>query len=93
MGFRADGGAHTPRTCVCFDPDVTRYEKGGCWEITGCSFDNGAGVGTTYGCKGIPPAGWKSPCDANGVWAFNENNTITSVMSGKCLEISASAIV
>lgn len=66
------------------------YEKGGCWEITGCAFEDGASVGTTYGCKALPPPGWKTSCDANGAWAFNSNNTITSVMSGKCLEVSVS---
>ena len=59
---------------------------GGCWEITACASGDGAGVGTTYGCKGIPK-NCNSGCDCNGAWVFNTgNSTITSVMSGKCLE-------
>lgn len=59
---------------------------GGCWEITACAIGDGASVGTTYGCKGLPQ-NCKSACDCNGAWTFNTGNaTITSVMSGKCLE-------
>eukprot|EP01044_Picomonas_judraskeda_P003701 COSAG03_NODE_311_length_9123_cov_2.643506_8_plen_435_part_00 len=59
---------------------------GGCWEITGCATSDDASVGTTYGCKGLPQ-NCKSLCDCNGAWVFNAGNaTITSVMSGKCLE-------
>ena len=65
---------------------------GGCWEITGCDFGERADVGTTYGCKGLPNPGDKSACDYNGAWAFNEGNgTITSVMSGACLEVQDNA--
>lgn len=65
--------------------NVLPYRVGGCWEITGCSFGDGADVGTTYGCKPIPNG--TGGCDANGAWAFNENGTITSVMSGACLRV------
>ena len=64
---------------------------GGCWEITACATADGAGVGTTYGCKGIPK-NCNSGCDCNGAWLFNAgNSTITSVMSGKCLEAKSSS--
>ena len=62
---------------------------GGCWEITACATGDGASIGTTYGCKGLPK-NCKSACDCNGAWTFNAGNkTITSVMSGKCLEAKA----
>lgn len=63
------------------------FREGGCWEITACDTSKYAEVGVNYGCKPLPPAGWKSPCDANGVWSFNANGTITSVMDGQCLEV------
>jgi len=70
---------------------------GGCWEITGCSFNEGASVGTKYGCKPIPkpipPGGKPNPCKSNGAWTFNVgNSTITSEMSGHCLESSGSSV-
>ena len=64
---------------------------GGCWEITACDFSQGADVGTTYGCKGLPQPGDGSACDYNGAWMLNPNGTITSVMSGKCLEVEGDA--
>lgn len=70
---------------------------GGCWEITGCASHDDAEVGTTYGCKPVPKrCTGIGDCDCNGAWAFNPGNkTITSVMSGKCLEVAAgsSAVV
>ena len=64
---------------------------GGCWEITACATNDGANVGTTYGCKGLPKAcTGAGDCDCNGAWVFNSNGTITSVMSGKCLALSSS---
>lgn len=64
---------------------------GGCWEITACATGDGASVGTTYGCKGLPK-NCKSACDCNGAWMFNAGNaTITSVMSGKCLEAKSTS--
>jgi hypothetical protein len=68
---------------------------GGCWEITGCSFGDNAAVGTNFGCKKLPPPGGNpGPCNFNGAWAFNHaNKTITSVMSGKCLEAATDGAV
>jgi hypothetical protein len=67
---------------------------GGCWEITACAAGDGASVGTTYGCKAIPK-GCKGSgdCTCNGAWLFNTGNmTITSVMSGKCLEARSNVV-
>jgi len=64
---------------------------GGCWEITACDFGQGADLGTTYGCKPLPPPGDSSPCDSNGVFSLNANGTITSVMSGNCVEVEGDA--
>eukprot|EP01079_Euglenida_sp_SAG-EU17-18_P006447 gene6447-1150_t len=70
---------------------------GGCWEITGCSDNDGADVGTTYGCKAIPPSGGchgHSDCDCNGAWRFHEGNqTIMSAMSGACLTTDSGRVV
>ena len=60
----------------------------GCWEITGCSQADGAGVGCGYGCKPVPKS-CSSKCDCNGAWSVNANGTITSVMDGKCLQVAA----
>ena len=66
---------------------------GGCWEITACATNDGAGIGTTYGCKGIPKTcKGTGDCTCNGAWLFNPGNkSITSVMSGKCLEAKGAA--
>ena len=40
-----------------------------------------------WGCKPLPKS-CKQPCDCNGAWSINANGTITSVMDGKCLQIS-----
>ena len=66
---------------------------GGCWEITACATNDGAGIGTTYGCKGIPKTcKGTGECTCNGAWLFNPGNkSITSVMSGKCLEAKGAA--
>jgi hypothetical protein len=57
----------------------------GCWEITGCNTNPGAGIGTGYGCKPLPKS-CANLCECNGAWAINSNRTITSVMDGMCLE-------
>eukprot|EP00039_Didymoeca_costata_P002752 m.62306 g.62306 ORF g.62306 m.62306 type:complete len:741 (+) comp11502_c0_seq2:165-2387(+) len=76
----------TPGDSVtCNVQNALPYRVGGCWEITGCSFAEDAEVGTNYGCKAIPHG--TGGCDANGAWAFNQNSTITSVMSGACLHV------
>ena len=62
-------------------------QRGGCWEITGCSSGQGADVGCGYGCKSLPKS-CKSKCDCNGAWSFNSNGSITSVMDGHCLQVS-----
>lgn len=59
-----------------------------CWEITGCASGDGAAVGCGYGCKPVPSQ-CANHCDCNGAWATNSNGTITSVMDGKCLQVSA----
>ena len=53
----------------------------------------GAGIGITYGCKGIPKTcKGTGDCTCNGAWLFNPGNkSITSVMSGKCLEAQGAA--
>lgn len=58
-----------------------------CWEITGCAEGDGAAVGCGYGCKPVPTS-CASHCDCNGAWSTNSNGTITSVMDGKCLQVS-----
>ena len=46
-------------------------------------------------CKAALPKDCKSACDCHGAWSLNGNETITSVMDGKCLETmgEGSAIV
>eukprot|EP00038_Savillea_parva_P009887 m.186474 g.186474 ORF g.186474 m.186474 type:complete len:922 (+) comp16782_c0_seq1:76-2841(+) len=61
-----------------------------CWEITACAEGDGASVGCGYGCKPIPTS-CASHCDCNGAWSTNPNGTITSVMDGKCLQVSGGA--
>ena len=34
------------------------------------------------------PKSCNSMCDCNGAWSLNKNGTITSVMDGKCLQVS-----
>ena len=63
--------------------------KGGCWEIEACATGEGAAVNCNYGCKALPTKGCGSACDCNGAWSTNKNGTITSVMDGKCLQVSA----
>lgn len=59
---------------------------GSCLEIRGCKTTEHATVDTDYGCKALPAPG--ESC-ANMAWNFNSNGTITSVMSGKCLDVSS----
>ena len=66
--------------------------KGGCWEITACDTADGASVGCGYGCKPLPVT-CKSACACNGAWASNKNGTLTSVMDGKCLQLSDVSVV
>jgi hypothetical protein len=72
--------------------NVKSAAKGsGCWEINACSTGDGAHIGTSFGCKILPKPGFKSPCDANMAWTFQlSNNSIVSVMDGKCLTLSSS---
>merc|ERR1712046_130385 len=60
--------------------------------IHGCKTDDHAGVDTCCGCKVFKPNSTKT-CDFNMAWNFNDNSTITSVMSGKCLEALPSGSV
>jgi hypothetical protein len=62
--------------------------KGGCWEIEACATGEGAAVNCNWGCKQLPKSGCASMCDCNGAWSLNANGTITSVMDGKCLQVS-----
>jgi len=57
-----------------------------CWEVRGCTYNDGSVVDTNYGCKALPPAGDKEACDNNMIWSVNRNGTITSAFSGKCFE-------
>eukprot|EP01052_Picozoa_sp_SAG31_P006121 SAG31_NODE_278_length_18608_cov_10.304284_13_plen_385_part_00 len=62
--------------------------KNGCWEITGCNRNEGAAVGTHYGCKPVPAPGYSNDCAANGAWVVHKNGTITSVEDGHCLGLA-----
>lgn len=64
-------------------------QHGGCIEITGCA---GSSIGTSYGCKPLPKPGTAGMCPWNGVWLLNNNRTITSVMDGQCLQLSAGVL-
>jgi hypothetical protein len=50
-------------------------------------------IGTGYGCKPLPtqPCG-ANKCNCNGAWALNANGSVTSVMSGMCLEVDGTAV-
>jgi hypothetical protein len=68
-----------------------------CWEITGCNTKPGAGVGTGYGCKGLPKLKpgqgcGTNLCACNGAWSLNKNNTVSSVMDGQCLQTTGAHI-
>merc|ERR1712039_348076 len=63
---------------------------GSCLEVRACSFKDHASVDSDFGCKAFPKAGDTNPCSKNMAWNYNSNGTITSVMSGKCLQSAPS---
>lgn len=65
--------------------NVKGLASNACWEITGCNEKPGAGIGTGYGCKGLPKSGCANPCGCNGAWQLQSNGTIVSFMDGACL--------
>jgi len=67
---------------------VKSVTAGACMEIRGCSADDHAKGDTDFGCKALPDPDTAQPCDKNMAWEFNANGTITSVLSGKCLQTS-----
>ena len=64
------------------------HNECGCWEIEACATGDGARVSCNWGCKAALPSNCKSDCDCNGAWSLNGNGTITSMMDGKCLQVS-----
>jgi len=77
------------------DANTTNLESetGGCIEITGCNTNQGAGVGTGFGCKSLPK-NCDDVCDCNGAWRLNAmTGTIISVMdnSNSCLQYDSPA--
>eukprot|EP00035_Acanthoeca_spectabilis_P011764 m.207172 g.207172 ORF g.207172 m.207172 type:complete len:428 (+) comp15442_c1_seq9:1282-2565(+) len=58
-----------------------------------CNMHPGAGIGTGYGCKGLPKQPCSvSECGCNGAWVTNPNGSITSLMSGLCLAAAGSRV-
>lgn len=63
-----------------------------CLEIHGCSSSDHVGVDTKFGCKKLPSPQETDPCAKNMAWNVNSNGTITSVLSGKCLQPSSTGL-
>ena len=77
----------TPGDSKVTNVKMAAAHGGGCWEIEACATGENAAVNCNWGCKPLPKS-CQQACDCNGAWSVNQNGTITSVMDGKCLQVS-----